>query len=225
MATYGEYNGGGSATTKLLLHLNGNSTDTSGNAKNGTDNAVTYSLANGKFGQGAGFNGSSTYIRCSIAMTATDNFTILFWVYLASNSLMGKFLENGGNTSGNNTGYAIGVGSTDMTKNGNNLILTTNNVAWIPTGKAIGTGWHLVGMQRISTAWYGIVDGIAYTASSTSNPSTPTGYTVLGCTLSSGTYSTYSTCNMDEVIMETRVWTATQLKKYYTMNKGRFGIV
>ena len=58
----GEYNGAGSGTTKLLAHLNGNSNDSSGNANNGSDTNITYSLANGKLGQGAGFNGSSSLI-------------------------------------------------------------------------------------------------------------------------------------------------------------------
>ena len=40
--TLGEYIGAGSATTKLLLHLNGNSTDSSGNGNNGTDTDVLY---------------------------------------------------------------------------------------------------------------------------------------------------------------------------------------
>lgn len=46
----------------LLYHLNGNSNDASGNGRNGTDANISYSLANGKFGQGAGFNGSSSKI-------------------------------------------------------------------------------------------------------------------------------------------------------------------
>ena len=62
MATLGEYLGAGASTTKLLLHLNGKSTDSSGNGNNGTNSNITYSLANGKFGQGAGFNGSSNSI-------------------------------------------------------------------------------------------------------------------------------------------------------------------
>jgi len=41
-------------------HLNGNSTDFSGNNNHGTDTAVTYSLANGKFGQGGGFVAASS---------------------------------------------------------------------------------------------------------------------------------------------------------------------
>ena len=39
------------SNTKLLLHLNGNSTDSSGNGNNGTDTNITYGLGYGKFGQ------------------------------------------------------------------------------------------------------------------------------------------------------------------------------
>jgi len=78
----GEYTGAGSGTTKLLLHLNGNNTDTSGNSNSSTDTAITYSQANGKFGQGAGFNGSSSIILITdnAALQGTGSHTIGLWV-------------------------------------------------------------------------------------------------------------------------------------------------
>lgn len=48
---------------QALYHFDGNSNDLSGNGINGTDTNITYSLANGKFGQGAGFNGLSSRIN------------------------------------------------------------------------------------------------------------------------------------------------------------------
>lgn len=58
--TLGEYLP--NSNTKLLLHLNGSSADSSGNNNNGTDTSITYSQANGKFGQGAGFDSTSDKI-------------------------------------------------------------------------------------------------------------------------------------------------------------------
>jgi len=55
-------------------HLNGNSNDFSGNGNNGTDTSITYSLANGKFNQGAGFNGSSSKILFNIQSVKTVSF-------------------------------------------------------------------------------------------------------------------------------------------------------
>lgn len=63
-------------------HLNGNSTDFSGNNNHGTDTAITYSLANGKFNQGAGFNGSSSKIVIGSTNIPTGNSarTIAMWI-------------------------------------------------------------------------------------------------------------------------------------------------
>ena len=55
-----EYLGAGPTITRALYHLNGNATDSSGNARNGTGTAITYSLANGRLDQGAGFNNSTS---------------------------------------------------------------------------------------------------------------------------------------------------------------------
>ena len=59
--------------------LDGNSNDSAG-SNNGTDINITYSLANGKIDQGAGFNGSS---KISIADHANlrfnNNFSLVFW--------------------------------------------------------------------------------------------------------------------------------------------------
>ena len=60
--------------------MEGNSNDNQGN-NNGTDTSITYSTGNGKFGQGAGFNGTTS--RIAIAensdLNVTTAFTILLW--------------------------------------------------------------------------------------------------------------------------------------------------
>lgn len=79
--SYGELRPNQFGTTVGLWHLNGNSTDFSGNNNHGSDTAITYSAANGKLGQGAGFNGSSS----KILITANNAFnsaahSIVAWV-------------------------------------------------------------------------------------------------------------------------------------------------
>ena len=78
----------------LGMHLNGNSTDYSGNNNHGTDTAITYSTANGKFGQGAGFNGSSSKIvvpNASInGLKITGAQTWCAWVQLGADTASGK---------------------------------------------------------------------------------------------------------------------------------------
>ena len=56
----------------------GNSID-SKSANNGLDTAITYSPANGKFGQGASFNGSNSRIITASA-TLTNSITWSLWI-------------------------------------------------------------------------------------------------------------------------------------------------
>lgn len=65
--------------------LEGNSNDSKG-SNNGTDTNITYSSGNGKFNQGAGFNGSSSKIRLPSTFPdfGTGGFTISAWVKTSS---------------------------------------------------------------------------------------------------------------------------------------------
>ncbi len=61
--------------------FDGNSNDASGNANNGTDTSVTYNSGNGRFVQGAGFNGSSSYVQYGdTASLSPANLTLSFWI-------------------------------------------------------------------------------------------------------------------------------------------------
>ena len=77
--TFGEYLGAGSGTTKLLLHLNGNSTDSSGNGNNGTVNGAT-STNSGKFGGAYNFDGSNDYITLPSFSWIDGPFTFSAWI-------------------------------------------------------------------------------------------------------------------------------------------------
>lgn len=61
--------------------MEGNSNDTWG-SNNGTDTSITYSSGNGKFGQGAGFNGSSSLISIANAtnLRITGALTLHAWI-------------------------------------------------------------------------------------------------------------------------------------------------
>lgn len=74
------------STLSAYYRLEGNSNDSKG-SNNGSDTAITYSTGNGKFGQGAGFNGTTSKI--AIADNAaldldTGDFTITCWVNLVA---------------------------------------------------------------------------------------------------------------------------------------------
>lgn len=66
---------------KGLWYFNGNSNDETANGNNGSDTNITYSRANGKFEQGAGFNGSSSKIEIGdvTSLRVTGALTILGW--------------------------------------------------------------------------------------------------------------------------------------------------
>lgn len=80
--------------------LDGNSNDVFGN--NGTDTNITYSAANGKLIQGAGFNGaSSSIVRNSFNLSSSNVITISAWVKYTSVSTM-ILLEHSPNYNTNN---------------------------------------------------------------------------------------------------------------------------
>jgi hypothetical protein len=76
----------GDPTLNGYWQLDGNSLDNSGNGNNGTDTAVSYSPAYSKFngGQGAYFNGSSSYIQVPSFVSGISNATLMLWVSVKS---------------------------------------------------------------------------------------------------------------------------------------------
>jgi hypothetical protein len=116
--------------------LDGNSTDIFGN--NGTDTNITYSAANGKLTQGAGFNGLSSYIinGANLDLSATNKISISFWVKFTSVGALVLF-EQSTNYNSNNafiininagkieagqhtTGASYNAGATAVTLNDGN---------------------------------------------------------------------------------------------------------
>ena len=110
--SFGEYLVAGSATTKLLLNMNGNSNDSSGNNNNGVDTGIYYSKEYGRFNEGARFNGSTSKIKGSSNLGINGgNITILTWVKfnsLITSSYCTLFAQQNSNTR---IAYQINVGS------------------------------------------------------------------------------------------------------------------
>jgi len=211
--TLGEYLP--NSNTKLLLHLNGNSTDSSGKGNVGTDTSVTYGMAYGKFGQGANFNGSSSKIQFSKNSNTYlyNNWTMSAWYYITED-------------------------------NTNNLIYQMGNCGFGP-GRAFyyssdwGSGDYLLATQ-IFNKWTHIV----YTKSSVSgigqklyvngnlvasSPNRITNNSDSYSNVNVGRFdspgNSWFKGSIDEFILEGDVWSPEKIKKYYTMTKGRFGII
>ena len=204
----GEYIGSGSGVTKLLLHLNGNSSDTSGNSNSGTDTAITY--VDGKFGKCASFNGSSSQINYTKSSNnyLINDFTISAWAKLTSSTGANTIYQMG------NCGLYFGgchywTGSADVN-------LSDPNIPSAPSG------WHLYTWTKSSTTGNVLYrDGspVATNANTTAS-SNSYGNVNVGRFDSPGN-NWFDGC-IDDLILESRVWTATEIKKYYTNSLGRF---
>jgi len=217
MATLGEYIGAGSGTTKLLLHLNGSSTDSSGNNNNGTDTAITY--VDGKFGKCASFNGSSSNISISdtASLKITGNITISAWINPSSaptfTCVAGKFLNSTNKSywlafNGGKAGMYISTNGSNQT--GEALSQTLSNGVW----------YNVVGTYDGTNTKIYVNGSLANSIGQTGGINDSTGSFAVGKLGSLS--SDYFPGKIDEVIIENRAWTASEIKKYYTYSLGRF---
>lgn len=222
VATLGEYLGAGSGTTKLLLHLNGSNADSSGNGNTGTDTSVTYSQSNGKLGQGAGFNGSSSKIAIASNLGIDGgNITISGWTKFTT--LTGRRCELASQLSATSkVGYYIETAVNEI-----NFYRVRKGIAAdgykYTVSQSPGT-WYHYALTYDGTNVRGYVNGsLVGTAASSGNGSS---------VVTSGTYigaedgvSNFMNGSIDEVIIENVAWSSEKIKKYYTYTKGRFGII
>ncbi len=91
------------ANLQDYYRMEGNSNDAKG-IRNGSDTSMSYSSGNGKFGQGGGFNGSSSKIDLGSApFTGTGDFTVTSWIKTSVNSATEQEIFILGNGSNNQT--------------------------------------------------------------------------------------------------------------------------
>lgn len=218
--SFGEYLGAGSGTTKLLLPLNGNSNDFSGNNNNGVDTAITYSKANGRFNEGAGFNGATSVIQTPFVSLATGTLSISF--KLNSNKNHQLFVVNQ-NSNGSNNYLQFGVWSDGaifaytalnyqnfyQSANGIVSLNQTHNVTFTQSGNLLSVYFNgkLIG-TKVWSYWFSSI---------------PMANQFCVGALKRGT-QIYDPTNgsIDEVIVENKGWTPQEVQKYYTNSLGRF---
>jgi hypothetical protein len=226
--SFGEYIGSGAATTKLLLHLNGSSADSSGNSYTIADTAITYSKANGKFNEGTGFAGAGSTSR--IVINDDNNldltsFFISFWIKVASmpnGAILSKF--QAGATGSTNFLIDCSGASNSVRFILGNTVGTVTNVrinAALPTGVwnnvAFSVGANVIkgymnGKELLSSTYTGTVNTNAYplVVGARYQPAT------------SPTFEDYLTGQLDEIIIENATWDYVKYLKYYTNSLGRF---
>ncbi len=182
--------------------------------------ATAANIVDGKINKARSFSGgSNSDVNIpSVMGLGNTSITISAWVYL-SGPTHGAFVKVGG-TSGTN-GYGIGVGNTTFDDNGNNLIMLYEWIRWIPTGRAIGTGWHHVAMVIDSSGVpTGYVDGSPVGPFSGSNPLAPSGNTNIGGYNISG-FNRHATAVIDEVGVWNRALSGSEITGLYSGGVGK----
>lgn len=230
----GEYLGAGSGTTKLLLHLNGNSSDSSGSNNHGTDTNITYSQANGKFGQGAGFAGNGGIRIDNMGGITNGSITFVTW-----------FKRTGDGTLGSSH-------DTDF-----DAVLLHGYSAYFRAGFDGSNKKRLKIASKSATTWYytnqpsDITDNVwnnaifVHDGTNGKDSIYLNGQLVVETNTFTGNFTTYDNANyrngiggrynnsttptsnflngkVDESFLENRAWTASEARKYFTNAKGRF---
>jgi hypothetical protein len=218
--TLGEYLP--NSNTKLLLHLNGSSADSSGNNNNGTDTNITYS--NGKFGKCAGPTGTNIPdITCTSAdfNVTTGDATWSFWVnstsYPASDAFTPFFLGGGYNVSG----YYSQIASDGKIQI---LFCRSGAVSFLESAAGVisTNNWYNCVFTKSGTTATIYVNGKNVVSATMTNPATGGNNLVL---LNYGAGKVYrGPATIDEFLFNNVAWTPQQVQKYFTYSKARFGI-
>lgn len=225
---YSQYQdlGAGSGTTKLLLHLNGNSNDLSGNSNNGTDSIIDYGLAYGKFNQGASFNGSSSKIKFADSSSLKPNkLTVGAWIYKTDLTVSPfSHIFQSWSLNPSNAGFKISQNNEtgqmffSIGNNSTSNVLTTNTLI-----KA-GTWYHIMATYDSATLKIYINGNLDNQMTKTVELVYGTSNFVnIGCRQrTSTTIDRFWYGYIDEVILYNRAWTSSEIKRYYTNSKSWF---
>jgi len=211
-------------TTAGLWHLNGNSTDSSGNNNHGTDTAITYSQANGKFGQGAGFNGSTSKILLADNLFKyTGDFTASCWVNITA--LQDAGLIANYRYTGAYFGFGLNVKADGVVR-----FFTASGgggVTELLSSNTLSTGiWYHVAVVRVNSTGSRIyVNGnLVGSDSNTTNPTyTTTHYPSLGVRrYDNAIYEAYLNGKLEEAQIASTALTANQIRTMYALGKGMY---
>lgn len=214
-----------------LWHLNGSSTDTSGNNNHGTDTTITYGSSNGRMGtQGASLNGTASKIVLTDAspLKPTGSYTVSAWVNATgfAATTRGIFHTQSQNTSVAGISLFCTSGGALKLQQGNN------------TGTVAGTNYReLTGATLSTGAWYWIcgvyddgntmklyVNGAeSATVANAIDPAyAATTYIRIGCQNDTGTDKNFWNGKIDEVAIFSRALTAAEIRHWYAWSVGKY---
>jgi hypothetical protein len=216
---------------KGLWRLNGNSNDASGNGNNGTDTNITYSQANGRLNQGAGFNGTSSKIAlASTASLKPAKLTILATVRTTDNGNYRQIFHHSSDE------YATrGIQLRKTNTNLVNFLIargTSGGVDGVDFKNLYSTitindgQWHQIDATYDGSYMRIFIDGklnneVAWTYDPV--------YDATYCRANIGTnqyyrnnYAYYWTGAIDEVLLDDVAWSPAKIKNEYSRVKGFF---
>ena len=213
----------------------GNANDYSGNSNNGTATSITYSQANGRLNQGAGFNGSSSVIQVtsSSSIALSSVFTISAWVNPTAlppaNDTLISLVCKYDNVSGQVSGYdfrlyksAAGVQriglitASGMVTGGGDVDYTLSTGKWS----------NVVGVYNGSYSKIFINGIFIGQVANTITPSTSSKLLNIGnfgyYTAASTTLARWFNGSLDEIKIDNTVWSDAKIKNEYARIKGFF---
>ena len=209
----------GSSVEKILLHLNGNSNDDSGNGYNGVDTNVVYSKNYGKFNEGARFAQSDSKITIAdnASLRFTNNFTVSFWLFATNNTNSNCYISKSRVVAGSYTGFVInkyvnvigfvifrgGTALTDVYCSANYFLNKWSHICCVNDNNVLKIYIN------------GKLDGSRTTAAMVAS----TDPLIIG---NSSTIYGFADANIDEVRIRTRALSAQEIQKEYTNSLGRF---
>jgi hypothetical protein len=188
--------------------------DLSGKSNNGRIIArPTYTASPARFN----FDGTSQYILATLnPALGSFNTTLECWVNITLNS-KGPFLYMGGSTEG----YGIGIGASDFTSVGNNLIVSANFSFTGSRYTFTSSGWaHIVCSLGANTStWNLYVNGVNVLANFTQGVGAASSQVYISYD------NTYYGANPVAVgRIYNRVLSLTEIQQNYNATRGRFGI-
>lgn len=218
--------------SKLILHLNGNSNDSSGNGLNGTDTNVTYGKQYGKFNDGGLFNGSTS----KIALPSSTNLdlqsfshTTISWVKISGYVGSGRwyYIYGKGSYANSATYYAGRITSAGKLQH----LISSNTDAQYDLFTSTAS-LQLGVWNNIIFTWDkpnrvikyylngALMAGTMTNVGASLPVYTETANTFIGAS-NRGDYG-FLNGNLDEVAFENKIWTQQETQKYYTNALGWF---
>lgn len=199
------------ANLNAYWRLNGNSNEEK-HSLSGTDTAITYSIANGKYGQGAGFNGTTSKITLPVDNYLKPSvFTILAWIKPTSAGLGTVF-----STYNSERGFAL-----QLTAAGSYRVYFTSSFVATSSVDVVDGAWHLVGATYNGSACQlyhnGVADGSPTSGTMTTYVASPTNR--IG-SLNSGSETQFFPGAIDDVILFSRVLTGGEIFTIYKDTGG-----